>query len=499
MKLAKKIPPEIYLFALALLIRLFRLSAQSIDIDEAYSVWMATRPLHELFSVLHYDAHPPLFYLLLRLWAMGGMREFYLRLPSALLGACSAALVYRIGKNILEKNAAAIAAIFWACSFFVLYEETITRMYAYALAFSLLATLFFWKSVKEDRLGDWLLYFLFAFLALYTHYYSGAVLLAHILFLAYEKKWGKLVTVTCVLAAGFLPWAHMFAEQYKLGAGIPRTPPGYLLGEHSTGRLCAIAGTSLVTDFFSGPGLTIAVGAMALLTALWGCFLAFRDKGKSNGAFLALVFGVPFFIPWIVSCLTSRDIIEPRFIYLCAPYYFLLFFYACYRARKILAYSLLGAAILMNLGLRYLFVSGPAFQMDNWREAAAVLSANVKAGDTIAVESGFGAFSLWYYLPRLIEVDWNGSAYYLSPAPGAENKVYFVDGEASIPFLSRMSASLGRTWVVLFQNYFFGPSVAVERWFGAHARLLQFYSFRSYFPDNIIRVYLFQVPRKSSR
>ena len=44
-------------------------SQQSMWFDEAYSVWLAKQPISELIRLASIDTHPPLYYLILKLWA----------------------------------------------------------------------------------------------------------------------------------------------------------------------------------------------------------------------------------------------------------------------------------------------------------------------------------------------------------------------------------------------------------------------------------------------
>jgi uncharacterized membrane protein len=58
---------------------------QSIWFDEGYSILLAKQPVGELLALTAVDAHPPLYYLLLKAWGeMFGFTEFALRSLSAL-------------------------------------------------------------------------------------------------------------------------------------------------------------------------------------------------------------------------------------------------------------------------------------------------------------------------------------------------------------------------------------------------------------------------------
>ena len=63
---------------------------QDIWFDESYSIVLAKQPLPELLQLTGVDAHPPLFYLLLKAWgSVFGWSELALRSLSALVAAAT--------------------------------------------------------------------------------------------------------------------------------------------------------------------------------------------------------------------------------------------------------------------------------------------------------------------------------------------------------------------------------------------------------------------------
>ena len=72
---------------LGAVLRLLWLGHKSLWLDEAFSLWMANRPLGELWGQLvALDQHPPAYYLLLHLWTgWTGQSEVGLRLLLSLI------------------------------------------------------------------------------------------------------------------------------------------------------------------------------------------------------------------------------------------------------------------------------------------------------------------------------------------------------------------------------------------------------------------------------
>ncbi|NTW98278.1 MAG: hypothetical protein HGB28_07005, partial [Oscillochloris sp.] len=84
------------LFLIALAIRVYRLDAQSLWLDEGSSWQMARLPWGDLLrDMLSPTAAYPLYHLLLKIWvSLLGDSEFALRLPSAIAGAAAVAAIY---------------------------------------------------------------------------------------------------------------------------------------------------------------------------------------------------------------------------------------------------------------------------------------------------------------------------------------------------------------------------------------------------------------------
>ena len=68
---------------LALGVRLFGLSNQSVWFDEAVSVGLGALPVPDMVKASTADVNPPLYYLLLHVWLPLATDDAWLRLPSA--------------------------------------------------------------------------------------------------------------------------------------------------------------------------------------------------------------------------------------------------------------------------------------------------------------------------------------------------------------------------------------------------------------------------------
>ncbi|HYM70209.1 MAG TPA: glycosyltransferase family 39 protein [bacterium] len=88
--------------ALAAAVRLHWIGLGSLDIDEAFTVWVARHPVAGIWSVLaRLDDHPPLYYVMLHWWIhIFGDGVVALRVPSVLSGLLTVVLAYRLGRMV---------------------------------------------------------------------------------------------------------------------------------------------------------------------------------------------------------------------------------------------------------------------------------------------------------------------------------------------------------------------------------------------------------------
>ena len=172
--------------ALAAALRLVDLDQESLWLDEAGRVAIATAPLGDIpHRVAVIELSPPLYHFLLHSWiaAFGGS-DFSVRLLSALLGVLAVPLSYLVGRALYGRRVGLISAGLAAVSPFYIYYAQETAPYALLLVLTLLSVWFFLRLL---RVGDglaWGGYLVATALSLYTHTYAAFTLLAENLFLA---------------------------------------------------------------------------------------------------------------------------------------------------------------------------------------------------------------------------------------------------------------------------------------------------------------------------
>lgn len=139
----------------ACLVRLPTLTWYSLNFDEGASLHYSNQSYAELFthfSDLGIDRHPLFYYIVLKAWRqIAGDADIMLRLPSALAGILTVAILYGLGRRRLGSVPAGFAALLIAVSPLVVYQHQDARMYAQALLFAVLAMGAFWELLEKPR------------------------------------------------------------------------------------------------------------------------------------------------------------------------------------------------------------------------------------------------------------------------------------------------------------------------------------------------------------
>src|SRR5207237_8462442 len=99
----------LFAFVAGTIIRIATLDRLSLWLDEAFSVWHGRQSALAILNDLS-DGHPPLYYLALHYWLTMGDSEWWVRLPSALLGAATIPLTYLVGVALKGARVGLIAA-----------------------------------------------------------------------------------------------------------------------------------------------------------------------------------------------------------------------------------------------------------------------------------------------------------------------------------------------------------------------------------------------------
>jgi len=394
-----------------LALRLVDLGRESFWLDEAGRAAIAALPVVAIpHAVGVVELSPPLYHLLLHAWLrLVGGGDSALRLLSALLGAAAIPATCALGRELVGRRAALVAALLAAVApLYVGYAQE-AAMYALFALLGLVAALAHVRYVRTGTTASLLAYAAAMLLALYTHYYALFLLVAQNAYLIWllqhralpRERLRRWLWAQAALALAFAPWLPFLAQQSGLAASVadwavpdPLAALGGLTLAFSVGDQAGLPALLAAVLFLPA----LAAGGWALrrepqVLALLACYAlvplalgllaaaplhAFRERG-----FIA--------VAWVPQLLVAAGLVGGARG-------------GALRARQgwragawPLARALYGAALVV------LLAQGTAAMLaapkEDWRSAAGLVAALGREGDVILLLHYGGQLALDRYLP----------------------------------------------------------------------------------------------------
>ncbi len=201
--------------------RILGLTDHNVWWDEGISVWLARMPLLESIQWTAGDVHPPLYYMMLRLWVLAaGDSVFVTRYLSVLTSVLTVALIARLGHRLQENglhasvaNVGLLAASFLTVSRFSIRWAQEIRMYALAAMWATASVASAVQMWKHGGHRAWLAYVATTTAGLFTLYLNATVLAVTnlgfvILWLADRdrRRTRRWITAQATVVTILLPW-----------------------------------------------------------------------------------------------------------------------------------------------------------------------------------------------------------------------------------------------------------------------------------------------------
>jgi hypothetical protein len=435
-------------FCIALVLRLYRLGAQSLWLDEGGTwaeitgkSWSAL--LGDLFSK---DAAYPLYHILLKAWVgLAGDAEWALRLPSALAGAAAVAVIALAAielqptrderRKAKDESAASsivplIAALLFGTAPFALWYAQDAKVYSLLM---LVVALELWALLRALRRATgraWLLVLSIAAVSIFVH--RLALLNAAAAALTYVIIWPARTSATNARVHGTT------ALGLRVGWGLIMLA---LTSAGVAGTILAVRGEGQVTSghISAGPlmglwlsfvhfsvdrgdiagflGLPLAVWVLphAALT-LWGLARLLRDARRPAAVAIICMFVVPLAL--FALALAFAQVFEARYATIAFPAWLLVITYPfvtttaspAERGRRsfggwpAVARVLLGSVLLINALVLFqpkhgLFSGAPV--KEQWRDAITALARTAHPDDLIILHPYYAQPMWQYYAPRV--------------------------------------------------------------------------------------------------
>jgi hypothetical protein len=371
------------ILVLALALRIVVLN-QSLWLDEAIgalvvknqTLWQIIREFHK------HDNHPPLYYLLLKLWSdIFGYSEVALRSLSVAFGAATVYFVYKIaGLFKASKYFGLLSALLLATSPLHIYYSQEARMYALA---ALLAscTVYFFLTNK------WILFSLFLAALVFSDYVPVFLLPVFWIWTIIEKKdfgyWKKLFLSHLPLGILGILWLPIFFIQSRGGKWLIEALPAWRkVAGGATFKQAALIWSKFTLGRISVANkliqyLLILLASIPFLPALFPSVIT-REKVK----FLWLWLVIPLILGFAAS-FWFPAFIYFRFIYV-LPAFYLLVSWGITRFPKKVALGLTFGVLAIQFVGWGIYISSPAQQRENWREAVLFVEKSAQRDEIVA-------------------------------------------------------------------------------------------------------------------
>jgi mannosyltransferase len=416
----------------ALALRLYRLGLDSLWYDETVSAYLSSLTPQAVIRHTAGDIHPPLYYLMVLAWraishpSLNHGLEYLLGWPSLVWGMLVVALIYPLGRKLLDRRSALIALWLAAVNPFHVWYSQEVRMYTMGAALGLLCL---WVALKwrESASDRWIFLALYAGCAvagLYTLYYFALLLLAVnlivvlLLWQDYSSSGGGFrfsllswLTAQISVLLVFSPWLPVLWKQ----ATDPPVPPWrqpwdtlpafIATFSESLSALLAgqalLGGTQWIWAFLTLAATAIFIRSPSIEAASY--VAARRRRFDARVILLSYVF-MPIGMLYIATLLLT-PVYHVRYLFTYAPLFMLILASAVsllWKTERWLGISSLVFVIGISMaGLQQTWFN-PLHRADDHRTAVADLAENWRPGDLILVNAGWAYTALDTYWPQQV-------------------------------------------------------------------------------------------------
>ncbi len=447
---------------LAYALRVYALGRQDLWGDEAVSALVLKHTAAQILAGQVDPFHPPLYFLLLRLWTgLAGGSEFAIRYLSLMGMMLGVAWSGRAAWQAYDRPTARWTLWLAASAPFLIYYAQEARMYGVAMAFNAGALWAVLTTVRRAQVSTtrhapgwghvWLAFAALGLGAVYAHYLSFLHLLgiALGLGLAWRTQWRRLV-MAALTALGmglvYLPWALI--QMNRTRGQFPFRPEVWTLtelGRVSRDTLQAFSTGQMLSSSWSWPVTGLMVGLAAI-----GVIMAVRSRQPAQWLPGIVVLTV-LLVGWAFSAYLFA--FEPRYLMMGMPAYLLLVASGVRQvARRWPAIAgVLLILILLTASLaNYTYYT--SYSKGNYGKLMRLVAGRAQPGDVLLLNNPLQRALFEYYQPEGIDY------YYLS-------RDSIVAPDRLEADMTQFTAGRSRAWLVMFGNPAeYDPQFRVENW-----------------------------------
>ena len=391
----------------------YTLAFQSILLDEAQSLWVATKSVQQILALDSQDVLVPLYELLLHFWMqIFGSSILSARALSFLFFLATLPVLYMLAKESSNKRVAWIAVTLFSLSPFIMWYSSEARMYSLFVLVITWNHLFFVRFLTSSGRSSKVGYIVTTILGLYTHYFFVFLLATQFFYLAWRAfvkpdyelgaknilhKPSNLSLKLLLLYIGFMiialaafaPWLLYFIRSGAAANTQPLIP-----APTSFNVIQAFVNFLFGSQSATLQGILIALWPLFVLTF----FFIFTKREERTGE-NSIYFAFATFLPVVLIFLTSyiKPIFLTRYLILVTPTLFVLiaWMFAGYQERgSRMLFGVLFTCMLILLIYQNISTTTPL--KENYSGVANYLQSHATASDIIAVSAPFTIYPMEY-------------------------------------------------------------------------------------------------------
>lgn len=381
---------------LYIILRFWNIAESDLWYDEVFSVLAVRQNWQEMFSAVIRDGvHPPLFYILLKLWSVLNSSTQWLQLFPFLVSVLTLFPFFLLCRvfNLTNLEMSVALLLVAVNSYFLEYSLDL-RMYGLVQFFTLFSLWLFVKFQKEKEANNstfWLLTFVNLMLV-YTHYFGWLIVGLEGAYLLYrqQKLFFRFAASSTFVLLCFLPWVFLVLQNAA--------------NKNSTGNL-----DWLIRPSFSSLGwfytvlngnaniphttfINLLIFGLPLAFMIWR--MTVRRQTDTEREILLFFAFAPVIIIFLLSHLLPKSVWESRYLIIAAVPYVILLVKSVFALPTKLSKSIfVGIIIIWSLGAGiYNFSQSP--KKIRWSEAAQKIEST---GKPVYVFENWVALPLRYY------------------------------------------------------------------------------------------------------
>jgi uncharacterized membrane protein len=392
----------LYVFA-----RWWRLTEPCLGFDEIFGAHAASMDWSAMFRFLALDLiHPPLFYVLLKIWrSIGGESVVWLRL-FPFVWACLAIAPLLLLCRELKLSARETLAAFLLMAVngaLIRYAQEV-RMYSPLFCFSIASLWLFVRYLRDGGRGVLAALLALNLLLVYTHNFGWLVVLSEWTALALLRR-DKLVAFSlgcAALGAAFAPWVWTVWRAANESAGLAENI-GWIAkpGWGAIGRFVLV----LCEPFYyqassvDAPNVrAIAVPLTAMLLLCVGVYLATRAQRERPSRLLVIFTIVPIATALIASWILPHSVWGARHLIVVFAPFAMLAAVAVFRLPSVSGTTVAFAAcaLIATSGVQHFRSASPTYFWCLWQDLVLQAEEVTTQPTTIFAFDDDGAYHLWW-------------------------------------------------------------------------------------------------------